>query len=333
MTPTEKLIRKLQTKFNSGDENLRISENELKLINKNPQAIFLYSKIKMSPYEKGEKNLCRNSYYAKNYLINHKDQIKDHKRIELLENAIAKSTVESFSYADYTGKRFEKGEAAIAKNAEMAYEYAEQIIGGRFELGEAVISKDPQLAHGYANHVIKQRFELGEEAISKNGYWSLKYAECVLKSRFSKGEKAIKKSGDWDEYLAILAEIEFEKAQENKERIKDRKLENIILEEGYCDVRLEDYFKLIKEIIIKNLNNGKILEEYGDLPFLDKAIVSISTNNAIPEEINNYMIAKGLLDPKISKRYFKNKQSFNNKIKEFLQQHKDKTVEEIILSL
>jgi hypothetical protein len=214
----------------------------------------------------------------------------------------------------------------------MAYEYADQIIGGRFELAEAVISKDPQIAFDYANNIIKQRFELGEEAISKDGYWSLKYAEYVLESRFSKGEKAIKKIGDWDEYLAILAEIEFKKAQKNKERIKDKKAEKIILD-GDWGSYIDDYFKLIKEIIIKNLNNGKILEEYGDLPFFDKIIVSISTNNYVPEEINNYMIAKGLLDPKISKRYFKNKQSFNNKIKQFLWQHKDKTVEEIILSL
>ena len=55
MTPTEKLIKKLRIKFHSGDENLRVSEQELKLINKNPEAIYLYSKIKMTPYEKGEK--------------------------------------------------------------------------------------------------------------------------------------------------------------------------------------------------------------------------------------------------------------------------------------
>ena len=329
MTPTEKLIKKL---LKSGDKNLRISEQELKLINKSPQAIFLYSKIKMTPYEKGEKNLSRNPYYAQNYLVNYKDQIKDSKRIELLENSISKNATSSFNYAERTGQRFKKGEASIAKDAVWAYEYAEQIIGGRFELGEAAMSKEPQIALDYANNVIGQRFELGEEAISKDGYWSTKYAEYVLKSRFTKGEKAIKKSGDWDDYLAIMAEVAFKNAQENKERIKDKKLEDIIFE-GHCDVRLEDYFKIIKELIIKNLNNGKILEEYGDLPFFDKTIVSISTNNIIPEEINNYMIAKGLIDPKISKKYFKNKQSFSTKIKEFLKQHKDKTVEEIILNL
>jgi hypothetical protein len=58
--------------------------------------------------------------------------------------------------------------------------YATNVIKGRFPKGEAAIAKDPELAYNYARQVIKGRFPKGEAAIAKYpSYW--KRYETFLK--------------------------------------------------------------------------------------------------------------------------------------------------------
>ena len=45
------------------------------------------------------------------------------------------------------------------------------------------------------------------------------------------------------------------------------------------------------------------------------------------------MIAKGLIDQKISKKYLNNQKFIKNKIKNFLKKHSGKTVDDLILCM
>lgn len=279
------------------------SDKDLALINKNPKAIYYYAcNILKKPYEKGEKILAKNSRYAMYYLNNFRKKIKQD-RIDLLENAISKDARISHAYACGCGKRFEKGEKAI--------------------------SKDSDLSLSYAMDVIKGRFEIGEDAISKNVSDAMLYAQEVIKGRFEKCEKIIKKHGFWYEYMDAVADsiITDSIIRKNNQRILDKEIEKYAI--GYSS-----YEKLIKNSIIDNIHDGsKIIEGYSDLPFFDKLITAISRQHAIPTEVNNYMIAKGLVNGKSSKAYLKNQSVFKQKIKNFLKQHSGKTVEELIASI
>ena len=55
-----------------------------------------------------------------------------------------------------------------ATDAELAYRYTRDVIGGRWPPGEAAIAKDPNWAYLYALYVIGGRWPPGEEAIAKD---------------------------------------------------------------------------------------------------------------------------------------------------------------------
>lgn len=67
---------------------------------------------------------------------------------------------------------------AICKDAEISLEYA-RCLGERFEKGEDAIAKDTDLSFKYAFEVVKGRFEKGEESISKNTYLLYRYSELL----------------------------------------------------------------------------------------------------------------------------------------------------------
>jgi hypothetical protein len=72
---------------------------------------------------------------------------------------------------------------AIAKDPELAYDYAILILRKPFPLGEPAIAKDSAFAYLYSRHVLKRPFPLGEPAIATNDYWKQRYQEVVLKGR------------------------------------------------------------------------------------------------------------------------------------------------------
>lgn len=324
MLPIDRIIDKLYDARVVHKPKYTPNDKDLALINKSPKAIYYYAcNFLKKPYEKGEKVLAKNSRYAMFYLSGFRKKLTQD-RINLLENAISKNTQSSYEYAYGYGKRFEKGEKAISKDSDLSLSYAMNVIKGRFELGEDAISKNAEDSLTYAKEVIKGRFEKCENIIAKDSDRSIVYAE-IIKQRFPKGEKVIKKDGLWGEYMDTIADSIIRKS-ENK-RIADKEIEKYAL--GYSS-----YERLIKNSIIDNIHDGsEIIEEYSDLPFFDKLITAISRQHGIPTEVNNYMIAKGLVNGKSSKAYLKNQSLFKQKIKNFLKQHSGKTVDELILCM
>lgn len=298
-------VEKVFNKLINCSRNYEPTKKEFALINKSPRLIFYYSKLKQKPYEKGEKILCKNAQYSYYYLESYYHIIKKFpNRLKLLEKT-------------------------ISKNSDYAYNYAADYLENRFELGEESIAKNADNSYGYAREVIKKRFELGENSISKDAYLSLEYATYVIKGKFPKGEKAIKKQYLWEEYVENMAMISLDLAKEKNERIKNKKIEKDVI----CNFKPE-YTKFIKKLVSENINDGqKIIEDYSDYEFFDDIILSISKNQHIPDEVHNYMIAKGIISGKQCKNYLKNKEVFSKKIKNFLLNHKGKTVDELLCCL
>jgi hypothetical protein len=75
-------------------------------------------------------------------------------------------------------------EKRLTRVPKLAYEHARDL-GRRFPEGEAAIAKDVQLAYKYAAYVIKERFPAVEAAIAKNGWRSYNYAREVIKRKVS----------------------------------------------------------------------------------------------------------------------------------------------------
>ncbi len=75
---------------------------------------------------------------------------KMHDVLDAFEDIWAKSAYYAYKYAMVTGKRFLKGEAAIAKHPTYAFNYALYVLHGkRFPAGEAAINSQPALAERY----------------------------------------------------------------------------------------------------------------------------------------------------------------------------------------
>ena len=90
-----------------------------------------------------------------------------------------------------------KKEDSIAKDPELAYEYARDVLKGPYPKGEDAIAKNSKNAYEYANYVLKGPFPKGEDAIAKDSFHALKYAAYVLKGPFPKGEDAIATNLDY----------------------------------------------------------------------------------------------------------------------------------------
>jgi hypothetical protein len=60
------------------------------------------------------------------------------------------------------------------------------VIKGRWPEGEAAIAKDPQWAYYYAENVIKGRWPEGEAAIAKDPQWAKEYQQ--FRKRLSQNE-------------------------------------------------------------------------------------------------------------------------------------------------
>lgn len=130
---------------------------------------------------------------------------KLNKRIPELEFVIAKDAQYAYWYAEEIIKgRFRLGEQIIATNPEFSYSYANNIIKGRFELGENIISKSPKYSYRYAAHILNSRFPLGESAIATHAELAYSYAKNIIKGRFELGEIVILKDVFYEKFYRKL---------------------------------------------------------------------------------------------------------------------------------
>lgn len=96
------------------------------------------------------------------------------------EDQIAQNSKYAYFYARLTGRKFELGEPAIAKDVESAYMYSRYILRSEFPQAEALIAKFADWSYYYARDVLRGPFKAGEEAISQDSRWSFLYALNVL---------------------------------------------------------------------------------------------------------------------------------------------------------
>jgi hypothetical protein len=127
------------------------------------------------------------------------------------EKILARDPWVAYEYALFLDKPFPAGEAAIAKDAVRAYQYARDVLHGPFPAGEAAIAEAcqrgtffPGWALWYARSVLQGPFPAGEAAIAENPYWAYHYACYVLKGPFPAGEAAIALVPDYERQYARL---------------------------------------------------------------------------------------------------------------------------------
>jgi len=105
-----------------------------------------------------------------------------HAKPESLDHhAAAQDSVPSIVWEKYRDDAAElkKREAALAKDSEIAYRYARNILQGKFPAGEAVIATDEYWSYQYAFYVLKDRFPAGEAAIARNPEVAKKYNNFI----------------------------------------------------------------------------------------------------------------------------------------------------------
>jgi hypothetical protein len=129
--------------------------------------------------------------------------------MDAADRAISAETLNYFrTQHPITKKLFALKEKEIAKDPELVYNYAEDVIEGRFLEGEAAIAKDPEWAYNYAIDIIKGRFPEGEAAIAKDSGMAYRYARDIIEGRFLEGEAAIAKDPSyWKRYETFLKEL------------------------------------------------------------------------------------------------------------------------------
>ena len=103
-----------------------------------------------------------------------------HFKNKFSEKQIARNAKYSYFYARLTGRRFELGEPAIAKDVESAYMYSRYILRKEFPAAEPLIAKYADWSYYYARDVLRAPFRLGEAEIAKDSRWSFLYALNVL---------------------------------------------------------------------------------------------------------------------------------------------------------
>jgi hypothetical protein len=191
------------------------------LIAQNAAQSYLYStRILNSRFLAGEESISQDPFIALSYFY-HFCNDTDFSRFPEAEPLIALDKRDSMLYASLTGERFILGEAAIAKDCDMAMTYALSITKQRFieaeplifnkanpvgcllyvkMVGEVIpeaedaICRDPKTSLEYAKTVLKGRFPEGEDSIATDLICSFDYAQDVLKGRFPQGEDIISTS-------------------------------------------------------------------------------------------------------------------------------------------
>ena len=131
------------------------------------------------------------------------ERLKKGETDECLLRAVAKDKNLATEFARFVLKGpFPLGEPVIAKDAYHAYHYVSDVLKGPFPLGEPAMAKDPVFAFAYAKDTLKGPFPLGEPAIAKDIGYAYAYARDVLKGPFPLGEPEIAKNLNFAYYYA-----------------------------------------------------------------------------------------------------------------------------------
>jgi hypothetical protein len=134
------------------------------------------------------------------------EQLKGYEKRHLIVPELAYDTLSSGQKLTPEDKQLAL--KAIARDPEIAFDYATDVIEGRFPQGEAAIAKNPELAYYYARDVIEGRWPEGEAAIAKDPVWACYYARYVIKGRFPEGEAAIAKNSEYaTQYRKFLKKL------------------------------------------------------------------------------------------------------------------------------
>lgn len=107
------------------------------------------------------------------------------------ESAIAREADLAVDYAKLLGRPFPAGEAAIAQDALSSLRYARDVLKGRFVSGEAAIASNPFHGLAYARDVLEGPFPAAEAQIAQDAELAAAYAMDVLGRPFAAGEEAI----------------------------------------------------------------------------------------------------------------------------------------------
>jgi len=125
-------------------------------------------------------------------------------RLEYLEPYIAKDAESAFEYVDeIRGTRWPEAEPAIITDPKWAYYYAKDYIQGRWPEAEQVIKQEPQWSVNYANRVINGRWPQAEKIIMRNPFYASRYSIRVIKGRWPEAEKFLKAHDEiWAAYIS-----------------------------------------------------------------------------------------------------------------------------------
>lgn len=188
------------------------------------------------------------------------------KRIEDLENKIAKSAETSFNYSLNNQSRFAKGEEIIKKSPNYAYKYSKQILNQRWEEAESTILESIKYSYLYSKNVLGKRWDILEQKIIKketfkdDEYFSkyiIKYIDAHYKERFYEMEEAlaeklsIKKLFEYWQYYVPAGRL--------SETAHNRIVASALSNDGYA----KDYVNLLTEqnsrflSYLKSLNFSK----------------------------------------------------------------------------
>jgi lambda repressor-like predicted transcriptional regulator len=134
--------------------------------------------------------------------------------------------------ANVIGGPWPDGEALIAQDGYFSELYASSLLGGDWFLqGEPLIAADPSYALCYVQNVIKGPWPEGEAAIAQNGLTAVDYATGTLDAPFPRGEDAImNNSVSRRIYLEFLAEKWIDVDEHFRDKIASGELD---LEELY----------------------------------------------------------------------------------------------------
>lgn len=196
-------------------------------------------------------------------------------------------------YCIHLENRLPEAEKIIAKDPECSAEYAESVINGRFEEAEENIKKCPQSACNYATRVLGKRWSEAEPIILKDSRAALNYCEELVKGEWKELEDSILHDSNLCMRYVELSKKRWPKFEERM-------------------LKLKSPHKIIRYL----QTVGEIGQE------LHNKMVMLSFDDKHKEKVSEYF---SIIEEK-KKRHSK----FLKRIKNWLVDHKDKNVEEVL---
>jgi len=172
---------------------------------------------------------------------------------------------------------------AVAKDPELAYEYAYNVLEGPFPLGEPAIATSAEWSYDYARYVTGP-WPPGEPAIAKESGWAFAYARHVLKGPFPLGEPAIYQDPEtsyyYKKFLRLLKKtneaIDLKKLVTHPKKLKTYKT-HISPEEAYTRLMKGETDEYLVRAVAKDPQYAYDYARYalqGPFPLGEPAIAS-----------------------------------------------------------